>query len=63
ATGARPDAGRLTARQAAARLETEYRRTATTLRDAGALVIRAPARGFGAATLNTYLDVKARGLL
>lgn len=51
------------ARQAAARLETEYRRTATTLRDAGALVLRAPARGFGAATLNAYLDVKARGLL
>jgi uncharacterized protein (DUF58 family) len=51
------------ARQAAARLEAEYRRTATTLRDAGALVVRAPARGFGAAALNAYLDVKSRGLL
>ncbi|MCP3098595.1 DUF58 domain-containing protein [Myxococcus sp. K15C18031901] len=51
------------ARQAATRLESEYRRTASTLRDAGALVVRAPATGFGAAALNTYLDVKARGLL
>ncbi|QSQ25025.1 DUF58 domain-containing protein [Pyxidicoccus parkwayensis] len=51
------------AKQAAARLEAEYRRTATTLRDSGALVVRAPARGFGAATLNAYLDVKSRGLL
>lgn len=51
------------ARQAASRLEAEYRRTATTLRDAGALVLRAPARGFGAAALNAYLDVKSRGLL
>ncbi|WP_164018415.1 DUF58 domain-containing protein [Pyxidicoccus trucidator] len=50
-------------RQAAARLEAEYRRTATTLRDSGALVVRAPARGFGAAALNAYLDVKSRGLL
>ncbi len=51
------------ARQAAARLEDEYRRTAVTLRDAGALVVRAPARGFSAAAINTYLHVKARGLL
>jgi uncharacterized protein (DUF58 family) len=50
-------------RQAAVRLESEYRRTATTLRDAGALVVRAPARGFGAAALNAYLDVKSRGVL
>ncbi|HZI08243.1 MAG TPA: DUF58 domain-containing protein, partial [Archangium sp.] len=51
------------ARQAAARVEEDYRRTALTLRDAGALVVRAPARGFGAAAVNTYLHVKARGLL
>jgi uncharacterized protein (DUF58 family) len=50
-------------RQAAARLEDEYRRTAVTLRDSGALVVRAPARGFSAAAINTYLHVKARGLL
>ncbi|WP_338865361.1 DUF58 domain-containing protein [Myxococcus stipitatus] len=50
-------------RQAASRLEAEFRRTASTLRDAGALVVRAPAQGFGAATLNVYLDVKSRGLL
>jgi hypothetical protein len=37
--------------------------TALTLRDSGALVVRAPARGFGAAAVNTYLHVKARGLL
>ncbi|OJH40461.1 DUF58 domain-containing protein [Cystobacter ferrugineus] len=51
------------ARQAAARLEEDYQRTALTLRDAGALVVRASARGFGAAAVNTYLHVKARGLL
>lgn len=50
-------------RQAAARLEDEYRRTAVTLRDAGVLVVRAPARGFGAAAINTYLHVKSRGML
>jgi uncharacterized protein (DUF58 family) len=50
-------------RQAATRLEEEYRRTAVTLRDSGVLVVRAPARGFGAAAINTYLHVKARGLL
>jgi uncharacterized protein (DUF58 family) len=51
------------ARQAATRLEEDYQRTAVTLRDAGALVVRAPAKGFGAAAINTYLHVKARGLL
>ena len=51
------------ARQAASRLEEDYQRTAVTLRDAGALVVRAPAKGFGAAAVNTYLHVKARGLL
>ncbi|ADO73241.1 DUF58 domain-containing protein [Stigmatella aurantiaca] len=50
-------------RQAAARLEEDYRRTTVTLRDAGVLVVRAPAKGFGAAAINTYLHVKARGLL
>ncbi|AKJ02652.1 uncharacterized protein (DUF58 family) [Archangium gephyra] len=51
------------ARQAAARLEEDYLRTALTLRDSGALVVRAPAKGFGAAAVNTYLHVKSRGLL
>ncbi|OJT20168.1 cell division protein FtsB [Archangium sp. Cb G35] len=51
------------ARQAAARLEEDYQRTALTLRDSGALVVRAPAKGFGAAAVNTYLHVKTRGLL
>lgn len=51
------------ARQAAARIEEDYRRTALTLKEAGALVVRAPARTFGAAAINTYLHVKARGLL
>ena len=50
-------------RQVAARLETEYRLTAARLRDAGARVVRAPASSFGAATVNAYLDVKARGVL
>jgi hypothetical protein len=27
------------------------------------LVVRAPARGFSAAAINTYLHVKSRGLL
>lgn len=63
ATDVPGDAPAAYARQAAARMESEYRRTATTLRDAGALVVRAPARGFGAAALNVYLDVKARGRL
>jgi uncharacterized protein (DUF58 family) len=63
ATDVPGDAPSAYARQAAARMEAEYRRTATTLRDAGALVVRAPARGFGAAALNVYLDVKARGRL
>ena len=52
-----------TTRQTAARLEDEYRRTAVTLRDSGVLVVRAPARGFGAAAINTYLHVKSRGML
>ncbi|WNG46391.1 DUF58 domain-containing protein [Archangium minus] len=51
------------ARQAAARLEEDYQRTALTLRDSGALVVRAPAKGFGAAAVNTYLHVKSRGML
>ena len=63
ATDVPGDAPAAYARQAAARMEAEYRLTATTLRDAGALVVRAPARAFGAAALNVYLDVKARGRL
>lgn len=50
-------------RQTAARLEEDYRRTYTRLRNAGALAIRAAPRGFGAAAVNEYLRVKARGML
>lgn len=50
-------------RQAAARLEDEYRLTAAQLRNAGALVVRAPAHTLSAAAVNEYLQVKARGLL
>lgn len=50
-------------RQVAQKLEDEYRVTAARLRDAGARVVRASAQGFGAATVNAYLEVKQRGLL
>ncbi|MBS1151770.1 MAG: Cell division protein DivIC [Myxococcaceae bacterium] len=50
-------------RQVAVKLEDEYRLTAARLRDAGARVIRASAQGFGAATVNAYLEIKQRGLL
>ncbi len=50
-------------RQVAARLEEDYRRTTSTLRNAGALAVRAPASGFGASAVNEYLRVKARGML
>lgn len=50
-------------RYAASRLEDEYRLTALRLRNAGSLVVRAPARGLSAAAVNEYLRVKAHGLL
>lgn len=50
-------------RGAAARLEEDYRLTATRLRDLGALVVRSPARSFGAAAVNEYLRAKNQGLL
>ncbi len=50
-------------RQVAARLEDDYRRTTATLRNAGALAVRAPAARFGASAVNEYLRVKSRGLL
>ncbi len=50
-------------RQMAARLIDEHRLTVSRLRNAGALVVRAPASTFGAATVNEYLRIKARGLL
>ncbi len=50
-------------RQVAVKLEDEYRLTAARLRDAGARVVRSGAHTFGAATVNAYLDIKARGLL
>jgi uncharacterized protein (DUF58 family) len=50
-------------RQVAARLEGEVRATVARLRDAGAQVLRAPARDFGPSAVNAYLEVKARGLL
>ena len=57
------DAGAAFERQVAQKLEDEYRLTAARLRDAGARVIRASASGFGAATVNAYLEIKQRGLL
>ena len=50
-------------RQAAARLEDEYRLCAAQLRNSGALVVRAPARNLSAAAVSQYLGVKAHGLL
>ncbi len=50
-------------RQVAVKLEDEYRLTAARLRDAGARVVRSGAQTFGAATVNAYLEIKARGLL
>ena len=50
-------------RQVAARLEDEYRLTAARLRDAGALVVRAPAASFSAEAVNAYLRVKREGRL
>src|SRR5262245_26440055 len=50
-------------RQVAARLEDEYRLTAARLRDAGALVVRAPASSFSAEAVNAYLRVKREGRL
>ncbi|HVE82022.1 MAG TPA: DUF58 domain-containing protein [Myxococcales bacterium] len=51
------------ARQVAARLEDEYRLTAARLRDAGALVVRAPAASFSAEAVNAYLRIKREGRL
>jgi len=50
-------------RQVASRLEDEYRLTAARLRDAGALVVRAPAATFSAEAVNAYLRVKREGRL
>ena len=50
-------------RQAAARVEEEYRLTAARLRNSGALVVRARASTFSAEAVNEYLRVKAHGLL
>lgn len=50
-------------RVVASRLEADTRATVARLRDAGAHVLRAPARDFGAASVNAYLDIKGRGLL
>lgn len=57
------DAAEAYARVVASRLETDTRATVARLRDAGAHVLRAPARDFGAASVNAYLDIKGRGLL
>jgi uncharacterized protein (DUF58 family) len=50
-------------RVVAARLEDDSRHTVAKLRDAGALVVRSAPGDFGAAAVNCYLDIKARGLL
>lgn len=50
-------------RRVAAQLETDAKTTVARLRDAGARVVRTPAKEFGPAAVNAYLDIKARGLL
>jgi len=50
-------------REAANRLDDEYKLTAARLRNAGALLLRAPARRLSAAAVNEYLRVKGAGLL
>jgi uncharacterized protein (DUF58 family) len=50
-------------RDAANRIEADYRLTAARLRNSGALLLRVPARTLSAETVNEYLRVKARGLL
>lgn len=50
-------------RAAANRIEDEYKLTSARMRNAGALLLRAPARHLSAAAVNEYLRVKARGLL
>ncbi|MBL8938102.1 MAG: DUF58 domain-containing protein, partial [Archangium sp.] len=50
-------------RRVAAQLETDAKTTVARLRDAGARVVRTPAKAFGPAAVNAYLDIKARGLL
>lgn len=47
----------------AARLEDDTRATVARLREAGAHVLRASPRDFGAATVGAYLDLKGRGVL
>ncbi|MCA3016038.1 MAG: DUF58 domain-containing protein [Myxococcaceae bacterium] len=50
-------------RRVAARLEADAKATVARFRDAGARVVRASPGAFGPATVNAYLDVKAKGLL
>ncbi len=50
-------------RDAASRIEGEYRLTAARLRNAGTLLLRVPAHALSAATVNEYLRVKGGGLL
>ncbi len=50
-------------RVVAARLEAESTATVARLRDAGARVLRTSAAELGPASVNAYLDIKARGLL
>ena len=50
-------------RVAAARLERDGAATVARLRDGGARVVRGPPSSFANASVNAYLDVKARGLL
>ncbi len=51
------------ARRVAQRLESAFRKTAASLRATGARVVRTPAAELGTATVNAYLDIKARGQL
>jgi hypothetical protein len=47
----------------ASRIESDHRVTLARLKDAGALVVRAPATAFSAAAVNAYLKIKAEGRL
>ncbi|MDX2013065.1 MAG: DUF58 domain-containing protein [Myxococcaceae bacterium] len=50
-------------RRVAAQLEADAKATVARLRDAGARVVRTSAKTFGPASVNAYLDIKAKGLL
>jgi uncharacterized protein (DUF58 family) len=50
-------------RSAAERLEHDARMTVARLRQQGSRVVRVPASELDSASLNAYLDIKAKGIL